>query len=262
LLDYPYFVDVRADGLAKGEAPTAGMSQLTLTWASPIRIDQAKLGGRKVTRLIESSARSWASGSDDVLPDFQKHPEFGFERGGETKRHLLGVAMEGQFTSFFAGKPSPLAKDAAPADKPEGAAAPDSANPAQPPAEQKPTITGVIERSPESARIILIGSSSFVSDEIIELASSVDRTQYLGPVRFAANLVDWSLEDRSLLALRSRSGQFSRTLPPMSEASQVTWEYANYLLALIGLLAVYAYRRFARAAAERRYRAILQPQGA
>ena len=120
----------------------------------------------------------------------------------------------------------------------------------------------MIERSPESARIILIGSSSFLSDELLEVLSAVDRTQYATPMRFAENLIDWSLEDRHLLALRSRGGQFSRTLPPMSEASQMMWEYANYALALLGLLAIYLFRRFARRSAERRYLDILKPQGA
>jgi ABC-2 type transport system permease protein len=47
----------------------------------------------------------------------------------------------------------------------------------------------------------------------------------------------------------------------MSEASQMTWEYANYALAILGLLAIYLVRRFTRASAQRRYLAILKPQG-
>ena len=261
LLDYPYFVDVRPDGMAQGEAPTVGLNQLTLSWASPITVDEAKAKGRKITRLIESSRSSWTSPNADVLPDFKTHPQLGFEQGKDGKRHLLGVVMEGQFTSFFAGKPSPLAKDAEPA-KPAGQNQQADANdPNKPKEEAKPSITGVIERSPDSARIILVGSSSFLADELLEVISSVDRTQYQTPLRFAENLVDWSLEDRQLLALRSRGGQFSRTLPPMSEASQMSWEYANYALAILGLLAIFLIRRLARASAQRRYLAILKPQG-
>jgi ABC-2 type transport system permease protein len=262
MLDYPYFVDVRQDGFPKDDAPTVGLNQLTLAWASPITVDEAKAKGRKIVRMIESSRASWVSPSTDVLPDFRSHPELGFAPGKDTRRQLLGVAMEGQFTSFFAGKPSPLAKDAPaePEKKPEDAANPHDPSQAKPEA-SKPSITGVIERSPDSARIILVGSSSFLSDELLEVVSSVDRTQYQTPMRFAENLVDWSLEDRRLLALRGRGGQFSRTLPPMSEASQMTWEYANYALAILGLLAIYLVRRFTRASAQRRYLAILKPQG-
>ena len=261
LLDYPYFVDIRPDGMAKGEAPTAGLNQLTLSWASPIQVDETKTKGRKVSRLIESSRGSWQSPSADVLPDFQAHPKLGFAPGKDTRRHLLGVAVEGQFASFFAGKPSPLAKDAAPADKPADQPAQPQDDPSKPKVDAKPSITGVIERSPESARIILVGSSSFLSDELLEVVSAVDRSQYTTPMRFAENLIDWSLEDRRLLALRSRGGQFSRTLPKMDETSQMTWEYANYTFALLGLLAIYLFRRFARMSAQRRYLAILKPQG-
>ncbi len=265
MLDYPYFVDIRDDGMAKGDAPTVGLNQLTLAWASPLSVDDAKAKGRHVIRMLESSRGSWASPSANVLPDFRAHPDLGFERGKPTQRQLLGLVMEGQFTSFFAGKPSPLAKDA-PAqtaeNKPEGdQSKPDANDPNKPKTEAKPSITGVIEHSPDSARIILVSSSSFLSDDLLEVISSVDRTQYQAPMRFAENLVDWSLEDRRLLALRGRGGQFSRTLPPMSEASQMTWEYANYGLALLGLLAIYLFRRLARRSAEKRYLAILKPQG-
>jgi ABC-2 type transport system permease protein len=258
-VSYPYFVDVREDGLAEGDAPTAGLGQLTLSWAAPLKIDGEKAKGRKVTRLIESSPQSAISDGANVLPDFRTHPKLGFAEGREKGRHLLGAMMEGQFTSFFAGKPSPLARDAAP----EEANAADAANPGEAAAKDAaPVVTSVIERSPESARIVLVGSGSFLSDEVLELVSSVDRTQYLTPVDFAQNLVDWSLEDRGLLALRSRGGQFSRTLLPMEAGTRMIWEYANYALALFGLGIVYLVRRYRQASAGRRYRAMLGMEGA
>jgi ABC-2 type transport system permease protein len=122
LVNYPYFVDVRADGLQAGQAPTAGLSQLTLSWAAPIGIDGDKAKGRKVTCLIQSSNRAWASDESNVLPDFSSHSELGFAAGREKGRQLLGAMMDGQFTSFFAGKASPLAKDEAAADAKDKAA--------------------------------------------------------------------------------------------------------------------------------------------
>ncbi len=257
MIDYPYFIDIRDDGMSNKDLPTVGLNQLTLAWASPIQVDEAKAKGRHVIRMLESSRNSWTSPSTDVLPDFKTYRDLGFAPGKDTGRHLLGVAMEGQFSSFFAGKPSPLAKDVSAENKPDA----EANDPSKPKTELKPSITSVIERSPDSARVILVGSGSFLSDELLDVLSSVDRTQYVTPMRFAENLIDWSLEDRRLLALRGRGGQFSRTLPPMSEASQLTWEYANYALALIGLAAIYLFRRLARRSAERRYRTILEPHG-
>jgi ABC-2 type transport system permease protein len=265
LLDYPYFVDARQDGLAQKMAPTAGLSQLTLSWASPVKIDQEKAKGRKIVRLIESSRNSWVSASTDAVPDFKSHPDLGFPEGKDKGRQLLGAMMEGEFKSFFAGKPSPLAKDAPKPEekKPDAAAAENKPAPdAKDDKDKKPSITGVIDHSPESARIILIGSNTFLSDDVLNLASGVNQTQYRAPLTFAQNLVEWSLEDRGLLDLRSRGGQFSRTLEPMSMGSQSFWEYLNYGLALAGLGIVYFVRRTMREASQRRYMAMLNLQGA
>ena len=120
----------------------------------------------------------------------------------------------------------------------------------------------MIERSPESARIVLIGSGTFLSDDILSLISQVDRTQYLAPLGFAQNLVDWSLEDRGLLALRARGGLFSRTLDPVKAGRQQMWEYLNYALALLGLGIVYFVRRHLRELSNRKYLEMLGTRGA
>jgi ABC-2 type transport system permease protein len=262
LIDYPYLIDIRADGFAQGEAPTLGLTQLTMSWAAAIDIDAEKTKGRKVTRLIQSSAESWISNSDNVVPDFNAYPDLGFEEGREKKRHTLGAMVEGAFKSFFAAKPSPLAKDAKPAE--ESAAAPaaegETTQPTPPEKakEEKASITSVIDRSPDGARIILLGSGSFLSDDVLSLISEVDRTQYMTPLSFAQNIVDWSLEDRGLLALRARGGQFARTLAPIKAGAQARWEYLNYAFALVGLAIVYFIRRYLQNAARRRYESILR----
>ncbi len=261
LLDYPYFADVRDGGLAQGEAPTLGLRQLTLSWASPVKIDAEKTKSLKVLPLIQSSPDSWVSASANVVPDFEAHSDLGFEEGKNKGQQILGAMAEGQFKSYFAGKPSPLAKDAKPEDDKTKASGSDAAGKEKAAAE-KPSITGVIERSPDSARIILIGSGSFLSDDILSLASQIGRTQYLAPLNFAQNLVDWSLEDRGLLALRARGGLFSRTLEPVKAGKQMMWEYLNYALALLGLGIVYLVRRHLRELANRRYLEMLGTGGA
>jgi ABC-2 type transport system permease protein len=189
------------------------------------------------------------------MPDYQSWPDTGFEPGAERGARLLGVAVEGRFDSYFKGKDSPLAKPPeAPADT-EGAdaASRDAAAEAQ---ETPPPITGVIDRSPESARIILVASNTFADDAVLSLASEGLGTLYTKPAEFLQNAVDWSLEDRGLLAIRSRA-QFARTLAPMDRADQLFWEYLNYSLALLGLVAVWFWRRWVHRAEQRRYQAIL-----
>jgi ABC-2 type transport system permease protein len=251
MVDYPYLVDIRPDGMDQKSGMLAGLNQLTMSWASPIRIDEKKNNGRKVVRLLESSPGSWVSDSTDIVPDFGNNGQLGFAPGNEsTGKQLLGVAVEGRFTSFFKGKPSPLAAtEASPPGKTEDPAKTEKAK-------KKEVITRMIDKSPESARIILFSSGSFLSDTCLKIGSVVTGTRYLAPARLLANTVDWSLEDRALLAIRSR-GHFSRPLMPMDKSARMFWEYLNYALALAGLLLVYAIRAIFRKQARERYQRIL-----
>jgi ABC-2 type transport system permease protein len=89
--------------------------------------------------------------------------------------------------------------------------------------------------------IILFAFNSFLTDEMLDLASSGLGTRYLKPVQLVENAIDWSLEDRGLLDIRG-CAHFSRTLDPLSRESQMFWEYLNYGLALLGLFLVWLIR--------------------
>jgi ABC-2 type transport system permease protein len=258
-LDYPYFPDVRADGLSETSGITSNLGQITLNWSSPIRVDADKNAGRQVSELIQSSPTAWTSDSDVVQPDFEKYGALGFPRGDDQGRKLLAVAIEGRFQSPFAGKPSPLLTQET-SDKTAGQddATADQAGPEKTEAPKKtpPVVSGVVESSPASARLILIGSSSFLSDNAISLASEATQSRYLKPVELVQNAVEWSLEDRGLLTLRGR-GQFSRLLEPIDQQGRLFWESLNYLLALGGLALVYWLYRHLRRRREQAYAAIL-----
>ncbi|AFL72706.1 Gldg family protein [Thiocystis violascens] len=255
-LDYPYFPDVRADGLAETSGITSNLGQITLNWSSPIRVDADRNAERQVIELIQSSAGAWTSDSDDMQPDFEQHGPLGFARGDDQGRKLLAVAVEGRFQSPFAGRPSPLL-----AREEDGAAA-DSSIPDESEETEKsqPVFSGVVESSPPSARLILIGSSSFLTDTAISLAGEATQSRYLKPIELIQNAVDWSLEDRGLLTLRGR-GQFSRLLEPIGQQRRLFWESLNYLLALGGLALVFWLYRRLRARREQGYAAILSNGG-
>ncbi len=91
---------------------------------------------------------------------------------------------------------------------------------------------------------------------MLDLASSGMGTRYLKPIQLVENALDWSLEDRRLLAIRGRAN-FSRTLKPLDRESQLFWEYLNYGLPLFGLLLIVLIRRRANKRATSRYAAIL-----
>ena len=122
--------------------------------------------------------------------------------------------------------------------------------------EAEQNIAGVIERSPDSARLILVSSNTFASNAAIDLASQGINTLYTKPLAFLQNAIDWSLEDRGLLMLRGRT-QLARTLDPMPDGEQQFWEWGNYGLALLGLLAIWGWRRRVAASDAQGYNAVL-----
>ena len=114
----------------------------------------------------------------------------------------------------------------------------------------------VLERSPESARIILLASNTFLADTSLELASGAGGSRYLNPLQLVANAIDWSLADRDLLSIRGR-GHFARTLLPMGAGARAFWEYLNYGLAAAGLLVVWGAHRLVLARTRRRERQLV-----
>ena len=256
LVNYPYFVDIRGDGMNRASGLTTGIDQLSMTWASPIAADPEKNRGRQVVRFLESSKESWLSDSLNIQPDFDRYGQAGFAQGESAGRQLLAVMVEGVFNSSFQGKTSPLIEEArqqqAELVREKEGTGPANTTEDKGGAGKKVDVIGrVLERSPDSARIILLASNTFLADTSLELASGAGGTRYLNPLQLVANCIDWSLEDRDLLSIRSR-GHFARTLLPMSKEARMAWEYFNYGLAALGLLSVWALRQVVRAHTRRR----------
>ncbi|MCB1864783.1 MAG: Gldg family protein [Chromatiales bacterium] len=248
-LPYPFFPDVREAGLNSASPITADLGQLTLNWVVPIEVIATANAERTVTTLVHASANSGVVNTPDVQPDFQKYPDTGFPRGEPRASPLLAVMVEGRFDSAWADKRSPLAD--APANPESGDAAGEET--------KKPAarFDGVIGQSSSAARLVLIGSGSMLGDTALDLAAQATGTRYLKPVNLIENIIDWSLEDRSLLALRGRA-QFSRLLDPVGRDAQMAWEYGNYLVALLGLALVWLGVRGARGRRRRFHAAVLE----
>ena len=92
----------------------------------------------------------------------------------------------------------------------------------------------MIERSPESARIVLFASSDFLDDQVLNASVTASGTQYLGPLELFTNTLDWALNDDQLVQIRSRA-HFNRSLPPMDRQGQAFIEYFNYGLSVLWL---------------------------
>ncbi|TQV86346.1 Gldg family protein [Aliikangiella coralliicola] len=238
MLDYPFFIDIRDEGLNKDNAITAALPQATVTWASPILIDKDKLESKSTTQLVSSSSESWLSASTDVAPQLDQANN-SFKPQGEQSSHLLGAIVQGRFSSYFSGKDSPLLKqpDESKAEASEDTPTPDSAEKNQAEEKASLTVSSVIEKSAESARIILFSSNDFVSDQVLQLSGSSGGNEYLGTLQLVANTVDWSLEDDGLMSIRSR-GHYNQTLPPMEQDERTFWEYSNYIVTALLILSI------------------------
>lgn len=252
---YPYFVDVRGQGLNRDNPITARLPQLTLSWASPLSLPDEEVGATRAVPLLSSSDASWTSGSLKVHPDFKLHPKLGFEREGQPEGHVLAAVVEGVFRSYYADKESPLlARD----DGEEGEQPPaeQETEGAAPAGEDAPVVTGMIERSPESARIILVGSNEAFTDQTLQLSRAAANDRFVNSLQFLENVVDWSLEDRALLSIRSRA-HFARTLVPMTREQKAFWEYLNYGVVLLGLFLIYGAHRYRLRRLQERYEGML-----
>ena len=262
MIEYPYFSDIRSNGFNKENAITANLSQVTMAWSSPITVDAEKNSNRKVTELIRSSENSWISDNTEIMPEINDDGMTMFQREGEFGSHLLGVVSEGEFTSYFAGKPSPLMSDDADnkGSEAKGRLTAEEINAERNSSNQinadenqaidstpekaaiKTVDSSVIQKSPTSSRIVLFSSNDFLRDQTLTIANSAVGSEYLGSLELAANAVDWAIEESGLLSIRSR-GHFNRTLPPMEHDTQLFWEYLNYGLMVLALIIIALVRR-------------------
>ncbi len=255
MLDYPYFVDIRDQGLNPEAGMLAGLQQITLNWATPLDINNTNNSFIKVTELLSSSKESWLSNSLNILPNLNDPSQSGFTPVGTPQSYLVAAALEGRFNSYFKDKDSPLYTAEA-SNTEETTDTDENSEENDVESNEIGQINSVITRSAESARLIVFASNEFVTDQTLQLVSSATRTLYRNSMQLLQNTVDWSLEDRELLSIRNR-GHFSRTLPNLERQEQLFWEYLNYGLIGLGIILLFGINRTIKASTLQRYQSAL-----
>jgi ABC-2 type transport system permease protein len=230
-VDYPYFVDVRKDGMDKESPILSGIAAVTMHWVSPIETDQVKNQDRNLTVLLTSTENAWLNDATDIQPDFERYPEIGFPVEGERKSRILAVTLKGRFESCFKDKPSPFSGEEPTGKEPEKKEKEPEEEGDREPAMQ------TISSSPNSARLVVIGSGEFVNDTIINISRMSGQNRFLNGLDLLENLIDWSVEDEDLLAIRSR-GYHAKILKPMIKAEQTFWETTNYVIVILSLAVI------------------------
>jgi ABC-2 type transport system permease protein len=210
-LRYPAFVRVPSSQMGESGVIASGVDSVSLHMVTPAYAkpptegEDAPETSSRV--LMWSSGESWLHPYRDVRPDLVQYPGVGFARPDALSEDMRGpfplaVAVTGTFTSAFAK-------------------------------EGEEVWGSVLTRSPPDTRLVLVGSSAFVSDEILSMASQMNpRTAEIN-MRFVHNLVDWALEDTDLLKIRA-----SRTAANLDVDSGARWEWLNYGIAFFGLVLI------------------------
>jgi len=216
-LEYPYFVKMDGDQLSSDSPITHGLTGSVMHWPSPVKAE-AKAGddAHKVQPLLQSSDASWLTSSTNVQPDQNlQFPAAKDVAADKKASRVLAVAVTGGFTSSVAK----------PKDKPKDAAADKDAS-------------RLSEHSPPDTRMVVFGSSAFVSDDILGLAQQMHSDFAKSNLELVHNAVDWSLADTDLLEIRSRN-EATRALT-IGPDSRTHWLEANIAIALAGLVLVVA----------------------
>jgi ABC-2 type transport system permease protein len=228
-INYPYFVDIRSDGMDSSSPIVANLPAVTLQWASPLQVDEST--GRDTVVLLHSTANAWKRSDVNVNPDMQTYPELGFPIEGEREVQTLAVSVRGSFDSYFADRPSPFEPGEALPEPPGVGTETESTD------QGDSTVLGTVTSSPESSRLVVIGSAEFLDDTVLDISRSMSQDRYLNNLNLVQNAVDWAVEDEDLLSIRSR-GTYARLLRPLEETQQIRWEVINYVVALLGLIGV------------------------
>ena len=227
-INYPFFVDVRTDGMSDESTIVASLPAVTLQWASSLTIDEGANAGRDAVVLLRSTAGSWLRANGDANPNLELYPEMGFPIEGERASRPLAVSIRGSFDSFFKDRPSPFE---------EGEEVPVAPGAGEVPEQAEQPILGTIDVSPDSSRLVVFGSAEFLDDVVLEISRGLSQDRYLNNLQLVQNAIDWAVEDEDLLSIRSR-GTYARLLRPLSETEPLRWEVFNYAAALLGLIAI------------------------
>lgn len=221
-LDYPFFIDVRPKGLDADSPVVNNLPLVTMSWASPMSVDESVLTDAQVVTLIRSSDASWETTLADPQPNLELYPEFGFAVSDQLASFPLALAVKSSFSSYFSDKPAPFETGAA-------AAAVGAETESEP--------IGLIKRSPAGTRMVVLGSSEFVNDTVYQISANFAGDRFVSNLQLIANAIDWFTEDVSLASIRSR-GSVARILPAISQEAQDRWVLINYAVAIVGLILI------------------------
>jgi ABC-2 type transport system permease protein len=232
MLNYPAFVEIRGEQLHSDNPAVGHISHMVMHWASSVESTPQNAEQKdapislpvQTDILVRSSEQAWTLEHYKAQPNFELYPEQGWPTGADTGSRSLALAKVGRFESFFKGKEAPILTggQVAKTDGPKTSAS------------SRARRGHILDASPDDARLIVLGSASFVSDFVVQISNQVS-DDYLTNFQLVQNLVDWCLADIELLQIRTRGNQ-ARTLLPIDLGTRKIFEWGNYVLAVVLVL--------------------------
>ncbi len=176
---------------------------------SPLSVDTEKLAknGIKDSLIFSSSPKSWEMDAPLILnPMFIQPPK---QQEG-MKSSQLAYVLEGEFPSYFAGKPVP--------DKPQRSPDESSESAEKKPLDKSPMISDlsrvegeIILNKGKPGKIFIMGSSEMLKDNILEDSGRSPNAVFI------LNILDYLNNREDLAVLRSKEQKFN----PLAELSPV-----------------------------------------
>jgi len=231
-VQYPFSEDITTATMDTQSPILSGLTGVSMYWSSPVELDATLNAGRKTDVLMSSNPTSWTTTEFNVTPDFKTYPDLGFVQGTSPQSYPLAVSIQGVFDSYFKATGKPVI--ATPTPDPYATSSQAIPTPAEDNGQ------GTVERSPETARLVVIGSNTVVDDFTLKLSARVSQDRYLNNLQMIQNAVSWAVEDEDLLSIRSR-GSATHILKTISDREALTWQMINYGIALLALVGLYVF---------------------
>lgn len=193
-VNYPYITKVTPAGINKNNPAVSGLSQMIFPWGSPLTllVDNADSTAEtdsgtavKATILVQSSEKSWTESGYFNLNPQQNWNSIFASKQDDLKQNILVAYLNGNFTSYYKGKPIPPKVEPLPTDTGEMSEI----------KLDKEDQDREIVTSNEGRHLVVTGDSDFLT------------TQGAAPgnVAWLLNVVDWLTLDENLIAIRTRS---------------------------------------------------------
>ncbi|MDD5363204.1 MAG: GldG family protein [Ignavibacteria bacterium] len=202
-VNYPYFPNV--SNINQDIAAFKNIKSVVLSFVSSLDLNAAISKNLKVTPILTTSDKSGKAEGFFLLnlEQFQNMKKSQADSMFNSKGFVVGALYEGNFNSFYAGKPIP-----------------------------KDTVTGVIENtnqqlnaSQKPSKLILVGDADFANEEARPPKDNVT---------FFVNMVDYLADDVGLTQIRSKENSES----PIEEVSDGTKKFIKYFNLMFPPLAV------------------------